>query len=112
MALITYDQAIGHLQQLGLVDLEEVTLRDKMAEAEGLVLAYVSTTATWRVKVAAWTDESTVPAVVRACILLELGALYGFRGDDIEGVGPEIGTSGLLKKTERALGFYSKPVLV
>ena len=112
MALITYDQAIGHLQQLGLVDLEEATLLDKMAEAEALVIAYCTTTTVWATKAEAWTDETTVPPPVRAGILLELGALYGFRGDDMEGAGPDIGESGLLRKTERALKLFRDPVLV
>lgn len=110
--LITYEQATGHLQQLGLVDLEEQTLRDKMAHAEAIVVAYCATTAFWKLKVLEWTDELTVPAPVAACILLELGALYGFRGDDVEGVGPDVGDQGLLKKSTGILGMYRDRVCV
>lgn len=85
MSLITFDQARNHLRRPDLddgspVDGEAADLLIKIETAEGIILDYLKTdggSPPW--------DESTVPAVVRAAVLLQLGELYRFRGDDAGG---------------------------
>lgn len=87
MSLITLDQAAAHLRITlpagSPPDPLEADLQLKMAAAESIVLHYINcnypegSPATW--------DDLTVPELVRAAILLQLGELWRFRGDDAGG---------------------------
>src|SRR5262245_47955261 len=81
--LVTLAQAISHLK-LPIDEaatppdprLADLTL--KLAAAEGIILDYLKTPHP------EWTDETDTPPLVQAAILLELGELWRFRGDDID----------------------------
>lgn len=60
----------------------DLDLQTKLDHATALVIDYCASTAWWRAVAATWTAD-TVPFVVTASILLELGELYRYRGDDI-----------------------------
>jgi hypothetical protein len=62
-------------------DPSEADLTLKLVAAEQVILTYLSTSAYWAPIVAAW-DAATLPADVQAAMLLELGELYRFRGDE------------------------------
>ena len=68
-------------------DAAEADLLLKMAQAESIILDYL--------KVPAWSppawDETTVPPLVQAAVLLQLGELYRFRGDDVEAPAHTVG---------------------
>lgn len=81
MALVTLAEAKRHLQiwtdissPLDEVDLD---ITAKLDQAESIILDYLKTEESW--------DEDTVPGVVKAAVLLQLGELFRFRGDDTEG---------------------------
>jgi hypothetical protein len=81
MALVTLQQAVDHLLlpiQLDTTppDPRQNDLALKLAAAEAIILGYLKT---YPVE---WVDETTTPADVQACILLQLTELYRFRGDD------------------------------
>jgi len=82
--LITVAQALAHLRMPGTDPDAEL----KMAQAEAAVLRYCNTTAYWQAQTPNWIDPSSVPPDVQAAILIQLGELYRFRGDDLEGEGP------------------------
>lgn len=85
MALVTLQEAKIHLRVTDDAQNEDVYL--KLTAAEATILNYINTTATWRTASALWT-AATVPAFVHAAILLQLGELHRFRGDDLQGQGP------------------------
>jgi hypothetical protein len=60
----------------------DADLTTKRDHAQSLVLSYCNSTAHWRSITATWTAD-TVPNEVKAAILLEVGELYRFRGDDV-----------------------------
>lgn len=89
MSLITLEQAnwqlkIGDGSSSACPTDDEVLF--KMALAEAIILDYLKIVA---VSPPIWTDENNVPPVVQAAILLELGELWRFRGDDQSGQGPQ-----------------------
>ena len=59
----------------------DLDLQTKLDHAEAIILDYCGSTAWWRDVITTWT-AATVPHVVKAAILLELGELYRYRGDD------------------------------
>jgi len=65
----------------------DVDLTAKLQQAEAIILDYCATTAARQTDVAGWTDATTTPQVVQAAILLQLGELFRFRGDDQEAQG-------------------------
>lgn len=65
----------------------DVDIQAKLDAAEAIILDYCNTTAWWRDITVTWTPEN-VPRQVHAAILLQLGELDRFRGDDVEGEGP------------------------
>lgn len=78
--IVSVQSAIDHLR-LPIVagaggDIER-DLIAKTTAAEGIVLDYLKANAD-----PAWTDEATTPALIVAAILLQLGELWRFRGDD------------------------------
>lgn len=98
MPLISLEQAKQHLRlppSAGsppgspLTD-EDLDLQLKIDAAEALVLDYVAQRRTdtaspaWLDQVVSW-DLTTVPPVIAAAVLLQLGELWRFRGDDETG---------------------------
>ena len=79
--LVTVAEAIAHLRLLP-TDVDDADLQQKLTAAEAIILDYLNITAGMAVVIAGWTPE-TLPGQVRSAILLELGELYRFRGDDV-----------------------------
>jgi len=88
MALISYDQAVRHLRQTGVMDGspadEDLTL--KIQQASALVQIYLKRPAEW--DVSSRPEDDPEFAVVQAAVLKVLGNLYRFRGDDEKPVSP------------------------
>jgi hypothetical protein len=91
MRLITRELAEAHLRITAPSAYEEIDLLAKIAQAEDLVLDYVnqrrSDADLWLAEVEAWdvTDTAALPPPqVQAAVLVQLGELYRFRGDDLE----------------------------
>ena len=86
MAVITVARAKRHLR-LGDSLEQDREVVEVLAAAEAVVLDYVAQRRTddaspyWATTVAAW-DETTVPPAIAAAVLLQLGELWRFRGDD------------------------------
>ena len=71
--VISDEQAIAHLNLAPATEVDE-DLALKMAQAQAIVYDYITDPdATWTV--------DTVPEVIRAAILLQLGELYVYRGE-------------------------------
>jgi len=85
LELVTLEDARRHLRlpTLAATPDEDEDLRMKVYTATAVVLDYLArpTDLTWTAEMAAWTID-TVPRVVQAAILVQLGELYRFRGDD------------------------------
>lgn len=83
MSLITIAQAKAHLridtESMAPADAAEADLILKMAAAEHIILDYLKVPMT---SPPLWADETDVPPLVQQAILLQLGELYRFRGDD------------------------------
>ena len=98
MRLITFDQAVGHLR-LSIPSASpespaESDLRLKIEQAEALVLDYVNQRRSdgdlWAATVESWdvSDSTPPPAQVSAAVLVQLGEIYRFRGDDLDSEEP------------------------
>ena len=86
--LVTLTEAKAHLRiTTPDGDPGDADVQAKLDAAEATILDYCNTAAYWRGITATWTPE-TVPRYVHAAILLQLGELDRFRGDDLEGAGP------------------------
>lgn len=106
MALITYDVAVRHLKQEGVLDVSpddaDVTL--KIEQASAIVLIHLKRPGEW--------DEDSRPeddpefAIVQALVLKVLTWLYRYRGDDDTAPGLETilnpMTTGMLRDPELA----------
>lgn len=77
MSLVTLGDAYNHLRLPSSDPYVDVTL----AAAEAIILDYLNLTPEMRATTAAW-DVTTVPLPAKQAILLELGELWRFRGDD------------------------------
>jgi hypothetical protein len=87
--LITLAEAKAHLRLTTPEgDPTDADLVQKLAAAEAAVLSYVRTTLHWRTVSADWISPATVPLDVHHAILLQLGELDRFRGDDLEAERP------------------------
>lgn len=62
---------------------DDVDIQAKLDAAQAILLDYCNTTAVWRDITVTWT-AATVPLPVKQAILLELGELMRFRGDDVD----------------------------
>jgi hypothetical protein len=82
MALVTLAEGKAHLQVTSSDADGDLTI--KLAAAEAAILSYCGSTAYWQPIVAAWTS-GTVPPAVKAAILLQLGELDQFRGQETQG---------------------------
>lgn len=86
MAVISLARAKRHLRLGDSLEQDREVL-EVLAAAEALVLDYVAqrrtddTSPYWVTTVAGW-DEMTVPPAIAAAVLLQLGELWRFRGDD------------------------------
>jgi hypothetical protein len=85
---VTLDQAKRRLRVRSTAD--DVDLQDLLDQAEATVLGWCSTTPRTLALVQDWTPE-TVPPVVVAAILVQMGELDAFRGDDPDGPPRETG---------------------
>lgn len=92
MSLVTLPEVKDHLRIPVIVgDPGDPDLTQKLDAAEATILDYIGTTAYWRDVVATWTDPTAPvdpPAFVRSAILLQVGELWRFRGDDLESESP------------------------
>jgi hypothetical protein len=101
MALITYDMAVRHLLQQGVLDSspEDADLALKIEQASAMVLVYIKRPGEWNVETSAEDDPEF--ALVQALVLRVLGWLYRYRGDDDNAPGIEtilnIETTGMLR---------------
>lgn len=92
MALVTYEQAVRHLRQQGVLDLnvspaeQDADLTLKMEQASALVIAHLKRPGEWDVN--ANPDDDPEFAIVQASVLKVLGNLYRFRGDDEKAASP------------------------
>ena len=77
--LITLDEAKEHLRVTS--DAEDADLQRKLNAAEEAILDYVNRTEDGRALTPTW-DGGTVPTFVVSAILLQLGELWRYRGDD------------------------------
>lgn len=81
-ALVSYEQAVHHLKQQGVLDVspDDADLTLKIKQASAIVVGFLKRPGEW--------DGSEDPdddlefAVVQAAVLKVLGNLYRFRGDD------------------------------
>jgi len=86
MALISLEHAKRHLRLGESLD-QDREVAETLAAAEAIVLDYVVQRRTdtaspfWVTTVASW-DTVTVPPAIAAAVLLQLGELWRFRGDD------------------------------
>ena len=111
MSLITLAQAKAHLRidvpSTSPPSADEQDLILKMAAAEHIILDYLKVIS---VSPPLWTDETDVPPLVSAAILLQLGELYRFRGDD-EGKADREPVGSLSPMVEGMLRRYRDPAL-
>lgn len=106
MALITYDMAVRHLLQEGILDgsPDDADVTMKMEQATAIVLIHLKRPAEWDI------DSSPVDdpefAIVQALVLKVLMWLYRYRGDDDTSPGLETilnpQTTGMLRTPEIA----------
>ena len=96
--LVTLDQAKRRLR-ITSTD-EDLDLQDLLDQAEAHIVNWCSVTASGKAVADAWT-ASTVPPVVVAAILVQMGELDRFRGDDADG--PPRETGEVLSTTVREL---------
>ena len=81
-ALVTYDMAVRHLKQEGVLDgsPEDTDLNAKIVTASAIVIVHLKRPAEWDLQSDPITDDEF--AIVQAAVLKVLGNLYRFRGDD------------------------------
>jgi hypothetical protein len=110
MSLITYDQAVAHLRVSiphdSPTNPAETDLRLKMLQAEEIVLTRIKqqgSSPTW--------DSTTVPPQIQAAILMQLGELWRFRGDDTDGAVPKREVGRLAPSIENVLIPHVDPTL-
>lgn len=82
MALITYEQAVSHLKQNGVLDVSpaDADLTLKIEQASAMVTVHLKRQGEWSVD--AIPEDDPEFAIVQAAVLKVLGNLYRFRGDD------------------------------
>lgn len=86
--LVTLEQARAHLRLGTVPPLGYDDVADKLLQATAVVWSYLTRPDDdWQAEMAAWTLD-TVPREVQAAILLQLGELYRFRGDDEVNIAP------------------------
>lgn len=83
MSLVPLEDAKAHLRLSADDTSQEASLTATLAAAEAIILDFLNTTAAMRTISETW-DALSVPLPVRTSILLELGELWRFRGDEAE----------------------------
>jgi hypothetical protein len=82
---LALDTAKQHLKiPIVASDPGDPDLTAKLAAAEATIYNYVSRTEAGRTHLSDWVTAGAPPAFVTAAILLQLGELWRFRGDDLE----------------------------
>jgi hypothetical protein len=109
VSLITLQQAKWQLRIVTAegspADPIEAEIAAAMATAEAIILDYLKTPDPL------WVDEDTTPAVVQAAILFQLGELWRFRGDDVQGQLPAREPGDLAPFIVSLLKRYRDPAL-
>lgn len=105
MALISYEQAVAHLRQTGVLDVspEDADLALKVKQASALVIGFLKRPGEW--DGTENPDDDPEFAVIQAAVMKVLGNLYRFRGDDVEAPTP------ISPDVERMLAPYRVPTL-
>jgi len=86
--LVTLEQARVHLRLGPVTALGHDDVQSKLDQATMIILGYLDRgDDAWTAEMQAWTID-TVPREVQAAVLLQLGDLYRFRGDDEAGAAP------------------------
>lgn len=80
---VTLDQVKARLRITSTAD--DVDVQAMADQAEAHIVGWCSTTPRSKAVVETWTDATTVPLVVVAAILVQVGELYRFRGDEVDG---------------------------
>lgn len=82
MALVTYDAAVRHLKQEGVLDVspEDEDLQRKVEQASAMVVSHLKRPAEWDVD--SLPEDDPDFAWVQAATLKTISWLYRFRGDD------------------------------
>jgi len=79
---VTLDQVKARLRITSTAD--DADVQSMAYQAEAQIVGWCSTTTRTKAIADTW-DETTVPQVVVAAILVQTGEFYRFRGDDLEG---------------------------
>lgn len=116
MSLITVEEAMDHLrltfELTSPPSQRERDLTEKIAAAEAIVIDYIGSTEHWRDALQEWYGSpDALPYVVKAAILLQLGELYRFRGDEVDGQGPAHTEGHLSPVVTNLLRRYRDPVI-
>jgi hypothetical protein len=110
---ITLAEAKAHLRITtppGHVD--DPDIQQKLDAAEAMVFGYVARTAARAAAVATWLDPASTPPDVRGFVLLQLGELWRFRGDDLAAQSPPRDADAALSPLVlNALRRHTDPVL-
>lgn len=115
--LVTLEHGVRHLKlgpYVGGSPLSEreADVQAKLDAAEAIVLTHIARAddADWTAEIAAWTDV-TVPRRIQAAILLQLGELWRFRGDDAAQDIPKREPGFLSPTVDALLKNYRDPAL-
>jgi hypothetical protein len=110
VTLATAKAHLGILTPAGHVD--DPALALQLDAAEAAVLRYVAKSAYGAAFVATWVDPAATDPDAVAAILLVLGELHRFKGDDLEGAGPpRRGDEDLAPPVIGLLRRFTDPVL-
>jgi hypothetical protein len=114
--LVTLAQAKGHLRVTWPdTDPRAADLQLKLDTAQAIILGSInrSNPDYWPAVTATWTDETTVPFEVHGAILLQLGELDQYRGDEADNEAParDAGLDDLSPRIRALLRLYRDPVI-
>jgi hypothetical protein len=114
MAWVTVAQVKIHLKlpTVGSPDPQDADLELKRDQSEAIVKRYISRPDDddWTDEIESW-DESTVPGTIQAAVLLQVGMLWRFRGDDVHGDEPKAEHGFLAPRVVALLHSYRDPAL-
>lgn len=111
-SIVTLDQARAHLRTDGEDDTD---VQLKLDAATQLVCEYIAdrqpADEDWIAEIEGW-DAGDPPPVIVHAVLLQLGELYRFRGDDLQADLPDWAADGSLSPhVQRMLKRYRSPSL-
>lgn len=117
-SLVSVEHARTHLREVD-PDASDADLQLKIDAATQLVCEYIADRQPededWIAEIEAWDgvgSPSTAPAVIVMAVLLQVGELFRFRGDDDDGVVPRADEhGGLAPQVARMLHRYRSPTL-